>query len=262
MCSRRGEFAISEGPGGGACPSYPLPFSPSLTAGATTDQAGGFTNFSMLLQRGDGQQRIGELQFKAPLGLTGELSKVPLCTNAQAETNTCPDASKIGHTVVESGPGPYPLVVPEPGQPPAADLLDRSLWWRAVWPVDRRAVARRSVRAADPARRGRRIEINPITTQLTVTTDPLPQIVAGVPTDLREVDAVIERPEFMVNPTNCNAQEFSGTAYGTPRSGRRWLGNERPDLEPFPGRVVSVVEVRAEIRGLHTGRTSKRMVPA
>ena len=29
-----------------------------MTAGATTDQAGGYTDFSMLLQRGDGQQRI------------------------------------------------------------------------------------------------------------------------------------------------------------------------------------------------------------
>ena len=41
----------------------------------------------------------------------------------QAEANACPAASKIGHTVVESGPGPYPLVVPEPGQPPAPIYL-------------------------------------------------------------------------------------------------------------------------------------------
>jgi hypothetical protein len=55
---------------------------------------------------------------------------------------------------------------------------------------------------------------------LTVTTNELPQVVAGVPTDLREVDAVIERPDFMVNPTNCNPQSFSGTAYGTAPPGQ------------------------------------------
>ena len=32
-------------------------------------------------------------------------------------------ASQIGHTTVASGPGPYPLVVPQPGQPPAAIYL-------------------------------------------------------------------------------------------------------------------------------------------
>ncbi|MGH9021441.1 MAG: hypothetical protein ACRDV0_10560, partial [Acidimicrobiales bacterium] len=52
------QFAINAGPGGAPCPSGALPFSPSMTAGATTDQAGGYTSFTMLLQRGHGQQRI------------------------------------------------------------------------------------------------------------------------------------------------------------------------------------------------------------
>jgi len=55
---------------------------------------------------------------------------------------------------------------------------------------------------------------------LIVTTNPLPQEVAGVPTDLREVDAVIEKENFMVNPTHCAPASFSGTAYGTPPPGQ------------------------------------------
>jgi hypothetical protein len=62
-------FAISGGTGGAGCPSSPLPFTPTLTAGSTTDQAGGFTDFSLLLQRGDDQQRISGLSFTAPRGL-------------------------------------------------------------------------------------------------------------------------------------------------------------------------------------------------
>jgi hypothetical protein len=211
-------FAITTGSDGTPCPSSPLPFDPSLTAGATTDQAGGFTDFSLLLQRGDDQQRIAGLQFKAPAGLTGELSKVPLCTNAQAEANACPEASKIGHTVVAAGPGPYPLVVPEPGQEPAPIYLTESyegapFGLSIVVPlhVGPFTLPTQRVRA--------KIEVNPQTAALTITTGELPQIVAGVPTDLRQVDAVIERPEFMVNPTNCSPQEFSGTAYGTPPPG-------------------------------------------
>ena len=211
-------FLITGGPGGSACPSSPLPFNPVLNAGSTTDQAGGYTNFSMLLQRGDGQQRIDGLQFKAPAGLTGFLSHVPLCTNGQAEANACPASSKIGHTVVESGPGPYPLVIPEAGQEPAPIYLTEAydgapFGLSIVVPIHAGpfTLPTQRVRA--------KIEIDPTTSQLTVTTNPLPQVVAGVPTDLREVDAVIERPEFMVNPTNCNPQEFSGTAYGTPPPG-------------------------------------------
>jgi hypothetical protein len=159
----------------------------------------------------------------APAGLTGFLSHVPLCTNAQAESDTCPEASKIGHTVVESGPGPYPLVVPEAGQPPAPIYLTESydgapFGLSIVVPlhVGPFTLETQRVRA--------KIEVDPYTSALTVTTNGLPQEVAGIPTDLREVDAVIERPEFMVNPTNCSPQEFSGTAYGAAPPGVSEVG--------------------------------------
>jgi hypothetical protein len=101
-------FAIETGPDGSgpAGCAGPLPFSPAMTAGATTDQAGGFTSFSLLLTRGDGQQRVSSLQFKTPLGLSEMISKVPLCDEADANAGTCPAASQIGHTVVTAGPGP------------------------------------------------------------------------------------------------------------------------------------------------------------
>jgi hypothetical protein len=50
------------------------------------------------------------------------------------------------------------------------------------------------------------------TSQLTISTDALPLILHGIPTDLRQIDAVIDRPGFMFNPTNCSPQAFSGTA--------------------------------------------------
>jgi hypothetical protein len=204
-------FVLNEGPGGGPCPSNPLPFAPTLIAGATTDQAGGFTSFSMLLQRGDGQQRIEKLQFKIPEGLAGMISQVPLCDEADANAGTCPAASHVGHSVVTSGPGPYPLVIPQPGEPEAPIYLTgpykgAPFGLSIVTPV-----------IAGPFNLGTivtraSIAVDPYTAQITVTTDALPQIVDGVPTDLREVDAVIDRPGFMFNPTNCNPQTFSGIA--------------------------------------------------
>jgi hypothetical protein len=211
-------FQVASGPGGGACPSSPLPFAPSMIAGATTDQAGGFTGFSMLLQSGDGQQRIEKLQFKAPEGLAGMISSVPLCGEPQAAQGTCSAGSQIGHSIVASGPGPYPLTVPQAGDPDSPIYL--------TGPYDGAPFGLSIVThvIAGPFNLGTvitraKIEIDPHTAQVTVTTDPLPQIIAGVPTDLRTVDAVIDRSGFMFNPTNCEPKAFSGTAWGTPPPG-------------------------------------------
>jgi hypothetical protein len=204
-------FAIAAGAGGAGCPSSSLPFTPSMIAGSTTDQAGGFTNFSLLLTRPDDQQRIQSLQFKTPEGLLGMISKVALCPSAQAAAGTCSSASQIGHTVVEAGPGPYPLVVPQPGQSPAPIYLTEGYkgapyGLAIVVPlhVGPFTLQTQIVRA--------KIEVDPLTTQLTITTDPFPTIIDGVPADLRSIDAVIDKPGFMFNPTGCEPSSFSGTA--------------------------------------------------
>jgi hypothetical protein len=249
-------FTVAAGTGGAACPPSPLPFTPQLIAGATTDQAGGFTDFSLLLQRPDDQQRIAGLQFKAPEGLTGELANVPLCTNAQAESNTCPAASKIGHTVVESGPGPYPLVVPQPGQEPAPIYLTESYGGA---PFGLSIVVPLHVGPFTlPTQRVRaKIEVNPTTSALTVTTNELPQVVAGVPTDLREIDTVIERPDFMVNPTNCNPQAFSGTAYGTPPPGQNEPNSSAPISSHFQVGSCQSLKFEPKFSVSTSGKTSK-----
>lgn len=234
-------FAITSGPSGAAC-STVLPFSPSMIAGSTTDQAGGFTGFSLLLSRGDGQQRLSSLQFKAPAGLLGFVGKVPLCPEPQASRGECLAASQIGHTVIEAGPGPYPLVVPQPGEPPAPIYLTGP--YKGA--PDGLSIAVPVI--AGPFNLGTevvrsKIEVDPTTTQLTVTTDPFPQIIDGVPTDLRTINAVIDRPEFMINPTNCTPASFSGTAISSeglsvPLTSRFQVGSCK-SLEFKPGFAVS-----------------------
>jgi hypothetical protein len=249
-------FSISGGPLGAACASNPLPFHPSLIAGATTDQAGGYTNFSLLLQRGDDQQRIEKLQFKAPVGLTGEISHVTPCPEPQAQAGTCSAASQIGHTTVASGTGPYPLIVPEPGRPESPIYLTgpyegAPFGLSIVTPV-----------LTGPFNLGTiitraKIEVDPHTAQITVTTDPLPQIIDGVPTDLRTVNSVIDRPEFMVNPTNCSPQEFSGTATGTPPPGGGGPGATAPISSHFQVGSCQALKFAPEFKVSTQGKTSK-----
>jgi hypothetical protein len=227
-------FQITGGPGGSACPSSPLPFSPTLIAGSTTDEAGGFTDFSLLLQRGDGQQRIERLQFKAPPGLSGQLSVVPLCPEPAASAGLCPEASQIGHATVASGPGQFPIVIPQPGEPESPIYL--------TGPYDGApfglSIVTHVIAGPFDLKKGTpcdcivtraKIEIDPFTAQIIVTTEPLPQIVDGVPTDLRLIDSVIDKQDFMFNPTNCARSSFSGTASSTPPPGI----SEPPESAPI-----------------------------
>jgi hypothetical protein len=241
-------FSITSGPNGSACVS-PLPFSPSMIAGSTTDQAGGFTNFSLLLQTGDGQQRISALQFNTPEGLLGMISKVPLCGEPAASQGTCPSASQIGHTVVASGPGPFPLVVPQPGQPPAPIYLTGPYKGAPyglsiavpviTGPFNLGTVVVRSA-----------ISVDRYTSRLTVTTDPLPLILDGVPTDLRTINAVIDRPGFMFNPTSCTPMSFSGTASSA-------QGTTAAISSPFQMGSCQSLKFKPDFRVSTSGKTSR-----
>jgi hypothetical protein len=206
-------FQITGGPesSGSAGCTAPLPFAPVLTAGSTTDQAAGYTGFSMLLQRGDGQQRVQKLQFKTPEGLLGMISKVTLCPEPQASMGDCPESSQIGHTVVGAGPGPYPLFIPQAGAPPAPIFLTES-YEGAPYGLSIKVPIVAGPFTLETQVVRAKIEVDPHTAQLTITTDPLPSIVDGIPADLRSINAVIDKPGFMFNPTNCDPTSFSGTA--------------------------------------------------
>jgi hypothetical protein len=55
------------------------------------------------------------------------------------------------------------------------------------------------------------IRINPSTAQVSVVSDPLPQIKDGIPFRLRLVNVDIDRPNFIFNPSNCEQMKVTGT---------------------------------------------------
>src|SRR5580704_315710 len=105
------KFNITSGPHASACPSGPLAFSPSLTAGAVNNQAGGFSPFTMTMSREDGQQHLHAIELKMPPGLSGKLAGVELCPEPQASQGTCGPNSLIGETTVSVGVGGDPYSV-------------------------------------------------------------------------------------------------------------------------------------------------------
>jgi hypothetical protein len=202
-------FGVSFDGLGGACP-LPQPFAPSFTAGTTSIQAGGYSPFSATFSRNDADQRIDHVQVKTPPGLLGTLANVPLCGESQASQGTCSAASRIGHVTVGVGSGAAPLYLPVPGQPQQLVYLTgpyRGAPFGLSFVVPAIAgpynLGTVVVRAA--------INVDPHTAALTITSDPLPTIIDGIPIQVKTVNVLIDRPGFVFNPTSCAPTSIGGS---------------------------------------------------
>ena len=170
--------------------------------------AGGFSPFSLTVSRNDGEQRFSTISAQLPPGLLGVLKSVPLCGEPQASQGTCGQESLVGHTTVGAGAGAEPfflggqvfLTGPYKGAPFGLSIVVPAI----AGPFNLGTVV---VRAS--------IAIDPHTAQLTVTSDPLPTILEGIPLDLRTVNVTVDRPGFIFNPTDCEPLSVVGSATST-----------------------------------------------
>ena len=76
------DFRPRTGPHGSPCPGQVRPFNPTLVAGTGNAEAGGFSSFSLKLNREDGDQYLGHLNFTMPPGLTANLHGITYCPEA------------------------------------------------------------------------------------------------------------------------------------------------------------------------------------
>jgi hypothetical protein len=212
-------FEINTGPHGSPCAS-PLPFSPSLTAGTTSIQAGGFSPFAMTMSRPDGSQNLQAIQLKMPPGLSGLLSGVKLCGEPQADEGLCGPESEIGETIVSVGVGGEPFSVRGGkvfitegygGAPYGLSIVNPA----KAGPYDLEAGT-----SCDCVVVRAKIEVDPITAALTITSDDsgpykIPTILDGIPLQIQHVNVTINRPGFTFNPTNCEPMHITGSLDST-----------------------------------------------
>jgi hypothetical protein len=189
-------FQIGSGPGGSPCVAS-QPFSPGLVSGTLSNQAGGFSPFSLTFDRSDGEQNMSRIQVETPPGLLGSLAGVVLCGEPQAAQGTCGAESLIGHVTVGVGAGSNPFY--ETGKVYLTGSYGGAPYGLAfvvpavAGPLDLGVVV---VRAA--------VNVDPHSAALTVTSEPLPQILQGVPLHIRAVNVTLDRERFIFNPTSCN----------------------------------------------------------
>jgi hypothetical protein len=198
-------FNVTSGPGGRPCAS-PLPFTPTLQAGTNDITAGAFSPFTTIISREDQDQVLGgPVQVHLPPGLAGVLTGIPQCSEANANTGGCPEASLIGETTASVGVGNDPYTVtggkvyltgPYQGAPFGLSIVTPAI----AGPFNLGQVI---VRAT--------ITIDPHTAQVTVTTGKIPYILDGIPLQIKRVSVAITRPGFTFNPTSCEPKTITGT---------------------------------------------------
>jgi len=223
-------LAISSGVGGGPCPNGTPPFKPQAQAGSLNSNAGSYTPFYLHLTRKDDEQEITSYSATLPPGLTGKLAGIPYCPDANieaakkrsgfAETEhpSCPATSLIGHTTAGYGlgsvlayaPGNLYLAGPFHGSTFSIVAIDSA----TVGPFDLGVVVVRSA-----------IHVDPQSAQVSIDSagsDPIPHIIDGIPIHLRDIRVYISRPNFTLNPTDCEPFQVasqlngSGADFGNP----------------------------------------------
>jgi hypothetical protein len=197
-------------------------FKPGFQAGTANPTAGKSSPFTVDVTRGESEAPLGSLSVKLPPGELAKLSGTPYCSDAtlasisslegtglaQRANPSCPSASRIGTAVVGAGPGTNPLYVngsvylagPYKGAPLSIAVVTPAV----AGPYDLGTVVVRNA-----------LRINPVTTEAEAVSDPLPQMVYGVPLGLREVRVELDKPDFTVNPTSCDPMSVGGVIGST-----------------------------------------------
>jgi hypothetical protein len=219
-------FEIESGPGHGACPRGPAPFSPGFEAGSLNNAAGSYSPFDMRITRADGEQDITRFSSVLPPGVVARLAGTSWCPEsgiARAKSRTgenggtderndpsCPADSKIGATIAGAGvgsqltyvPGSLYLAGPYNGAPLSVVAITPAV----AGPFDAGTVV---VREA--------LTLNPVTGVAEVdgaASDPIPHILKGIPLNLRELQVHVDKPRFTLNATSCEEEQAKATLWG------------------------------------------------
>jgi uncharacterized repeat protein (TIGR01451 family) len=255
-------FPISAGcPAGGA-----PPFAPQVIAGTQNNAAGSYSALYLRISRNDGEQEITGFSTVLPPGLTGNLSGIPFCTEAQiaaaraqtgaqAETSAaCPAASQIGRSIAEAGVGgvlaqtPGRLYLGGPFEDAPFSVV--SVTSAKVGPFDLGTVIVHLP-----------LHIDPITAQVSIPSGPadqIPHIIKGIVVHLRTIRAYVDRERFMINPTSCNPMGLSGTVIGSGTVLSSAVAQVPITVtDPFQAADCQALKFKPSFTVSTTGRTSK-----
>jgi hypothetical protein len=241
-------FKVDWNGAGGACPGI-LPFGPGFVAGTESSTAGAYSPFEVTFSRHDREQDLAGITVRTPPGLLGKIAGVTRCAEPQASSGACPAASQIGTAAAAAGAGSDPYVVSGPvylteahdGAPFGLSIVVPA----NAGPFHLGNVI---VRAA--------INVNPRTSALTITSDPLPQGIDGIPFRIQTVSVNVNRPGFTFNPTNCTPQSIRATITGAPAAAGEASASATASA-PFTASSCAALAFKPTLTATTQAKTSK-----
>jgi len=204
------QFVVDSNGEKGECPAS-TPFAPTQSTSSVPSTGGAESNFTFNLTRPEGQQYVEKVTTVLPPGVVGKIPSVPLCSEAQASATQesgkgCPAASLIGSVRVTAGSGePFPfsgnvyLTGPYAGAP----------YGLAV----KIPVVAGPFKFTEEVTRAT-ISVEPNTARVVVSAT-LPTIKDGIPIRVRSMTVEINRPNYILNPTNCGVLSANSTVTST-----------------------------------------------
>ncbi len=181
------------------------------------------------MSRSDAEQEITHFSIKLPPGITGKLAGIPYCPDAaiaaakartgphggqeELDSPSCPANSEIGRTLAGAGVGPSLTYAPGKiylaGPYNGSKLSMVAITAGVVGPFDIGTVVIRQA-----------FQINPETAEVFIDatgSDPIPHIIQGIPVHLRDIRAYVDKPDFVLNPTDCTRTSTASTVLGSGR---------------------------------------------
>jgi hypothetical protein len=259
-------FETTTSPVGGGCPrnTGEAPNKPAFSAGTISPQAGAYSPFVLKVSREDGSQRIAGIDTTLPEGLTGKLADTPYCPEAaiaqamartkngdgalEKQSPSCPAASEVGTADITAGSGITPLHTgariylagPYKGAPFSVVVITPAV----AGPFDLGVVTTRVALYVDPE-----------TARVHAVSDPLPQILDGIPLDVRSISLELGKPQFILNPTSCDPMAVGGTATSA-------LGQAQALSSPFQVGGCSALPFKPKLAITLKGGTKRGDFPA
>jgi hypothetical protein len=193
----------------------------AFTAGSASPLSGAYSPFVLRLSRGNGTQHITGVDTTLPEGLLGKIAGVAYCPEAgiaQAQSReatekgkeeiaspSCPQASEVGSVDVAAGSGISPyhvgghayLAGPYKGAPLSLVVIVPAV----AGPFDLGTVVTRVA-----------LNVGEYDARIHAVSDPLPTIRDGIPLDVRSIEVKLDRSNFTLNPSSCEAMSIEGSA--------------------------------------------------
>lgn len=198
------------------CASSEL-FAPAFVAGTNDNRAGSSGPLTVDVTRKDEEQAFNAIKVTMPPGLIGLIPKVTQCGETQANLGQCPASSQIGHVVVQAGVGGEPVALPASGR--REDPVYLTGPYRGA-PFGLAVVVHPeagpfNLEEGGPVVVRAKIDVDANTAQVSVTSDPFPTRLRGIPLDVRNIRVIVDKQGFILNPTSCSEKSFAGSIEGT-----------------------------------------------